>query len=298
LYENVCEYIKNNNIEHNEPLISVGKKRYGDKVSEAGETAAEATGINGYNHVTSHDLRRYFANTMLREHNVDREIIKYLGGWSSDKALEPYIIAPTYSEIQDELAWRGVLETDAPMPERMEGFENINDQLTELQRKFELHEISESVSGDLTKERLEEINEYLQHHQDPTQQTAQTTLGETDLQGVGEDTKKYIAGPLAAGTRAYDDMTGYITNILTNVWDRRVGVGPLQWAGDSLVRRGAIIGTLWLGVIGFLSIMFILDGVYINPVDRSVSGQKLLTGMLLMSALVANLLRPDQLSSQ
>ncbi len=45
--------------------------------------------------VTSHDLRRAWANHLLVEENVSPRIVMRLGGWSSYDAIEPYLAAPT-----------------------------------------------------------------------------------------------------------------------------------------------------------------------------------------------------------
>jgi len=44
--------------------------------------------------LTTHDNRAYYATNMIRRLGVDKEIVKSMGGWSSDKAIEPYLDIP------------------------------------------------------------------------------------------------------------------------------------------------------------------------------------------------------------
>lgn len=54
--------------------------------------------------VSSHDLRRYFAQTALRREEMDPAVVMATGGWDSMEALSPYLHTPTPEEIAEEFA--------------------------------------------------------------------------------------------------------------------------------------------------------------------------------------------------
>lgn len=55
----------------------------------------EETGDEDYQRVSSHDLRRCWANHLLVEEGISPRIVMALGGWSSYDAIEPSLAAPT-----------------------------------------------------------------------------------------------------------------------------------------------------------------------------------------------------------
>jgi integrase len=68
------------------------------KLEDAAAAAAE-TGDDHYRRVSTHDLRRCWANHLLVEESVSPCIVMALGGWSSYNAIEPYLAAPTEDNI-------------------------------------------------------------------------------------------------------------------------------------------------------------------------------------------------------
>ena len=65
--------------------------------------AVKETGDDDYRLVSSHDLRRCRAHHLLVEEGVSPRIVMALGGWSSYDAIEPYLVAPSGSNILDQL---------------------------------------------------------------------------------------------------------------------------------------------------------------------------------------------------
>lgn len=59
------------------------------------QRAAEETGEDDYNYVSSHDLRRRYAQRLLVDEQMNPRIVMQIGGWGSFAALEPYLNAPT-----------------------------------------------------------------------------------------------------------------------------------------------------------------------------------------------------------
>ena len=56
-------------------------------------------GDEDFLYVSSHDLRRYWANKMLNEYNVNPRIVMEMGGWSSFNSMKPYMEPATPENI-------------------------------------------------------------------------------------------------------------------------------------------------------------------------------------------------------
>lgn len=84
------------------------KRTVQDWVDRASERAAEATGDSHYRRVSSHDLRRCWANHLFVEENVSPRIVMALGGWSSYDAIEPYLAATTEENINQSMSGVGL----------------------------------------------------------------------------------------------------------------------------------------------------------------------------------------------
>ncbi len=99
----INRYIQSEGINQDEPLVDVSKRTVQNWVEWAAEAAAEEMNDSDYNRVSSHDLRRAWANHLLVEENVSPRIVMALGGWSSYDAIEPYLAAPTESNIIESM---------------------------------------------------------------------------------------------------------------------------------------------------------------------------------------------------
>jgi len=95
----VNRYIQQEGIDRNEPLIDRSKRTVQYWIEKARSAAAEETGDPDYKRVSTHDLRRCWANHLLVEENVSPRIVMALGGWESYDAIEPYLAAPTEENI-------------------------------------------------------------------------------------------------------------------------------------------------------------------------------------------------------
>ena len=69
--------------------------------------AADATGNERLGDVSSHDLRRYFAHTLLEERGVNPRVVMDLGGWEDFQSIEPYLNKPSRSTKARELSSAG-----------------------------------------------------------------------------------------------------------------------------------------------------------------------------------------------
>lgn len=91
------------------PLFDVTARTVRNWIGDAAMSAADATGVDDYHAVSSHDLRRYYATRMLQVHGVNPEVVMEVGGWDSYKALRPYLQSPVEEVIAAEYASHGLL---------------------------------------------------------------------------------------------------------------------------------------------------------------------------------------------
>jgi integrase len=77
-------------------------------VKRTAERAAEKTGDSDYHHVSSHDLRRRFAQRLLVDEQMNPRVVMQVGGWDSFAAIEPYLNAPTEQVVNDAFAEAGL----------------------------------------------------------------------------------------------------------------------------------------------------------------------------------------------
>jgi integrase len=100
----INRFTQEKGIDDDERLVDRQKRTVQHWVDKAGEQAADATADSDYKRVSSHDLRRCWANHLLVEENVSPRIVMALGGWSSYDAIEPYLAAPTESNINESMS--------------------------------------------------------------------------------------------------------------------------------------------------------------------------------------------------
>ena len=80
-------------------LIEVTPRRVQMIVSEVASRAAETTGENRLDGVSSDELRRYFAKRLLTEEKIDPGVVRAIGGWERLEALEGHLDPPDDAEI-------------------------------------------------------------------------------------------------------------------------------------------------------------------------------------------------------
>lgn len=107
LESDIYRYCQNNDISREESILQKSTRTYRRWVKNAGESLASKDGEpDEWQHLTSHDLRRYGATQALVEEQMNPRVVMACGGWSSFSALEPYLDAPTESIIVDEFTSR------------------------------------------------------------------------------------------------------------------------------------------------------------------------------------------------
>lgn len=95
----LARYRQSHDLDDDDAFITVKRRQVQNWVRDAAKEAAETTGDDDYLKVSSHDLRRCWANHLLVEEHVSSRIVMELGGWSSYDAIEPYLAAPTEENI-------------------------------------------------------------------------------------------------------------------------------------------------------------------------------------------------------
>ena len=90
------------NIPPKDPYIDLSTIGIRKVVSRTADKAAEMTGNEEFTHVSSHDLRRRFAQRLLVDEELNPRVVMAVGGWDSFAAIEPYLTEPTEDVIDDE----------------------------------------------------------------------------------------------------------------------------------------------------------------------------------------------------
>lgn len=155
LYEKVQSYCEEKNREGNDPVLDIKYDQMKDNIKEAGKITARQTGVEGYKYITPQDMRTFYATHMARKEDLDIETVMAMGGWSTYKAMEPYLRAPLEQELQKELAAAGVLEIDIETSRR--GWRGtIEQRLTAIEHALRLRDAGVDL-GELTRSEIEEI---------------------------------------------------------------------------------------------------------------------------------------------
>ncbi len=103
---NISKFVRERGLSDDEPIVDVSPSSVRRWVREAAEVLAEPAQDDGWQYVSSHDLRRSWATWHLveRTDTVDVRTMMAVGGWSSYSAIEPYLNAPTESRIGEAMA--------------------------------------------------------------------------------------------------------------------------------------------------------------------------------------------------
>ena len=97
----IHRYIRSEDVGRNDPIVDLSESGIRAVVKRTAERAADATGDEDFRHVSSHDLRRRFAQRLLVDKQVNPRVVMQVGGWDSFQAIEPYLNAPTPDVVND-----------------------------------------------------------------------------------------------------------------------------------------------------------------------------------------------------
>lgn len=104
----LLRYANVEGIDRSEPVVDVTPRSVQRIVSRTAETVADELGNDDWRKVSSHDLRRHFAQDLLVRKQMNPRVVMDVGGWSSFQAIEPYLNAPTDEVINEAFAEVGL----------------------------------------------------------------------------------------------------------------------------------------------------------------------------------------------
>ena len=91
-----------------DPLIDLSERGVRAVVKRTAERATDETGDEDYRYVSSHDLRRRFAQRLLVDRQMNPRVVMQVGGWDSFQAIEPYLNAPTPDVVNEAFEEAGL----------------------------------------------------------------------------------------------------------------------------------------------------------------------------------------------
>ena len=95
------QYARDEQLDENEPYADLTPAGVRAVVKRTAEAAADRTGDEDFRHVSSHDLRRRYAQRLLVDQAMNPRVVMTVGGWSSFEAMKPYLNSPTEDVIND-----------------------------------------------------------------------------------------------------------------------------------------------------------------------------------------------------
>jgi len=98
------QYQRDEQLDESDPYVDLTAGGVRAVVRRTADAAAERTGDDDFQDVSSHDLRRRFAQRLLVDHGMNPRVVMEVGGWSSFGAIEPYLNAPTEEVVNDAFA--------------------------------------------------------------------------------------------------------------------------------------------------------------------------------------------------
>jgi len=101
-------YQNEHNIAPKDPYVDLTQPGVRAVVRRTAERAAKATGDDDFEKVSTHDLRRRFAQRLLVDEQVNPRVVMAVGGWDSFAAIEPYLNAPSEDVIDEAFAEVGL----------------------------------------------------------------------------------------------------------------------------------------------------------------------------------------------
>jgi integrase len=94
-------YQNEHNIAPQDPFIDLAQSSVRGVVHRTSDRAARETGDQDFGKVSTHDLRRRFAQRLLVDEQMNPRVVMAVGGWDSFAAIEPYLNAPSEDVIDE-----------------------------------------------------------------------------------------------------------------------------------------------------------------------------------------------------
>jgi integrase len=101
LERDLYQFARDQGLEDDDPFVDLSPGGVRAVVRRTAEAAADRTGDDDFRDVSSHDLRRRFAQRLLVDEGMNPRIVMAVGGWSSFQAIEPYLNAPTETVVNE-----------------------------------------------------------------------------------------------------------------------------------------------------------------------------------------------------
>ena len=89
------QYQNAQNIAPRDSFDDLSKRGVRAVVKRTADAAANESGDDDIRYVSSHDLRRRYAQRLLVDENMNPRVVMQVGGWDSFAAIEPCLNAPT-----------------------------------------------------------------------------------------------------------------------------------------------------------------------------------------------------------
>ena len=97
-------YQNEHNIAPQDPFIDLEQPGIRAVVRRTADRAADQTDEADFRKVSTHDLRRRFAQRLLVDRQMNPRVVMAVGGWDSFAAIEPYLNAPSEDVIDEAFA--------------------------------------------------------------------------------------------------------------------------------------------------------------------------------------------------
>ena len=98
------QFARDNGLDDDESYIDLAPSTVRRVVTRTADRAADRTGEEDFHDVSSHDLRRRFAQRLLVDEGMNPRVVMAVGGWSSFSAIEPYLNSPSEDVINEAFA--------------------------------------------------------------------------------------------------------------------------------------------------------------------------------------------------
>jgi len=95
------QFARDQRLDDDEPYVDLTPGGVRAAVKRTAEAAADRTDDEDYRDVSSHDLRRRFAQRLLVDEAMNPRVVMTVGGWSSFEAMKPYLNSPSEDVIND-----------------------------------------------------------------------------------------------------------------------------------------------------------------------------------------------------
>jgi integrase len=95
------QYQRDDQLDESDPYIDLTAGGVRAVVRRTADAAADRTGDDDFEDVSSHDLRRRFAQRLLVDEGMNPRVVMNVGGWSSFGAIEPYLNEPTEEVVNE-----------------------------------------------------------------------------------------------------------------------------------------------------------------------------------------------------